>query len=64
MRAQSALLLMIGRRVQEEPNLERAAADILDGSLRGAASGSDTGDRRPERSRTVGELRSVREAAK
>ena len=31
MRAQSALLLMIRRRVQEEPNLERAAADILDG---------------------------------
>ena len=31
MRAQAALLLMIRRRVQEEPNLERAAADILDG---------------------------------
>jgi dienelactone hydrolase len=27
----SALLLMIRRRVQEEPNLERASADILDG---------------------------------
>jgi hypothetical protein len=31
MRAQSALLLMIRRRVQEAPNLERASADILDG---------------------------------
>ncbi len=31
LRAQSALLLMIRRRVQEETNLERAAADILDG---------------------------------
>jgi uncharacterized protein len=30
-RAQSALLLMIRRRVQEEPNLERAATDILEG---------------------------------